>query len=104
MSVREERLAEFLAAKTRYHEAKRVMTRASRTYFQLLRHGVEENRAHTLAGMSLADQRCRRTCQHMRRAFARLNSSCRSTAMRLWAKGAWCCVYLPRAANDPDRR
>jgi hypothetical protein len=97
-------LAAFLIAQARHQEAARVMARAERTFFRLLKRGVDENRAYTIAGVNLADERSVRTYQDMKQAFDRLRVSCQNTATRLWANGAWLCGVLPRAANDriPD--
>jgi hypothetical protein len=58
---------------------KRIMKRAERTFFRLAdRHGVEERRAYTIAGVALADERSVRAYQEMLQAFERLKSSVRS--------------------------
>jgi hypothetical protein len=52
------RLVEYLAAKARHDEARRLFDSATRTFFTLAdRKGVEEQRAYTIAGLSLADER-----------------------------------------------
>jgi hypothetical protein len=67
-------LVEYLAAKARHNEARRLFDRATRTFFTLAdRKGVEEERAYTIAGLGLADKRMvsalSRTDRRLRPAF-----------------------------------
>jgi hypothetical protein len=84
-------LVEYLAAKARHNEARRLFDRATRTFFTLAgRKGVEEERAYTIAGLGLADKRMVSAYQAQIGACDRLLASlrCESTTARLLAKGA----------------
>jgi hypothetical protein len=87
-----QRLVEYRAAKARHDAAMRLL--------QLSERGVEDERAYTLAGLRLADERSVRACQEEMRAFERLRSAlrCEGTATHLLACGAL--LDVPRAAND----
>lgn len=56
-------------AKARYAIAQRLMSRAERTFNKLSMKGVEDERAYTLAGVDLADERSVRACQEKKQAF-----------------------------------
>ena len=62
-------------AKARYAIAQRLMSRAERTFNKLSMKGVEDERAYTLAGVDLADERSVRACQEKKRAFELLRLS-----------------------------
>jgi hypothetical protein len=63
-----QRLVEYRAAKARHDAATRLLHRASRTFNKLSERGVKDERAYTLAGLRLADERSVRACQEEMRA------------------------------------
>jgi hypothetical protein len=65
-------LVEYLDANARHATADRLMSRAERIFDKLSRKGVKDERAYTLAGVGLADERSVRAYQEKMRAFERL--------------------------------
>jgi hypothetical protein len=87
-------LAAYVAALRQNREADRRMARAERVFDRLLKNGVDADRAFTLAGVGLADERAIRAQGKMERARRLLESSAQSTT--------WLCADLPRAANRSE--
>jgi hypothetical protein len=91
---------EYLTAKARHDDAKRLMRRAG-TFDKLAKRYGDE-RAYEIAGVGLADERSVRAYQQHQRAFDALVASLRGEPflIRLRAIGAVLCADLPSAVND----
>jgi hypothetical protein len=95
-------LAQYLVAKARHSDAERLYHRSLRTFSRLSRR-LDDDRAYTIAGVSMADERMLKTYRLQWRAFCRLQLAINElgTIQRCMAIGAVLCAKLPIAANDP---